>query len=185
MLHSIDSIKKMKSDILKSACVDYHALRESDKRAEAESLKPGERMGFANYNGFYSLNNRDKASEVLGSYNVKMNELLKEVQDEIKAKASEPPTTEQANLLSVLSVGAPSKDELQMVLDANGGNYAIFNALNRLADANGYHLEGENPIKSLVDTSNSLQSACKLLNVYDAENNLTPGFLQFADMMSE
>lgn len=184
MVHSIDSIKKMRKDILMAAVNDYQALKEVDRKAEAENLKPGQTMGFTNYDGFYALNYRDEADKVLKSYSAKMGELLNEVQGEIKIKASEPPTTEQANLLTALSVGAPTKEELQHVLDANSGNYAMYNALNRLAEKNGYYLNGESPIKSLVDLSNNLQSSCNTLNIHNGAN-LTPGFVEFTEMMGE
>ena len=180
---NIQEIKSKKNDILKAALSDYEYLRENDRKAEAEKMIPGQKMGYANYSGFYSIENRDKAAEVLGSHKVKIRELLNQVENEINTLAAEPPTTEQTNLLTVLSIGNPTKEELQKVLDANGNNYAMYNAINRLAKENGIYLDGVNPLQDLSNLKDNLKSTENVLFIGDADKKLTPGYVAFIDAL--
>lgn len=181
---NIDAIKEQTSKILNDAMLDYQTMREKDKNEKAAALNPGENIGFASYNGFYSSDNRDKCGEILASHRAKIEKFIREIDTEIEKKASTPPTPEQTNLLMSLSIGKPSQEELETVLNANKDNYAMFSAINRIAVNNGYHcISNDSPIADLTSTKDYLTSRQSMLYAEKAETNLTPSFLQFAELM--
>lgn len=184
--YRLEEIKNKSADILKRATTDYEHIRAKDKEMKTSELKPGEILGFATYDGFYSSEMRDKCESNLQGYRAEIMTMLEEVKSEIKKKSSEPPTSDQANLLTALSVGKPNKIELQNALDENSGNYATFSAINRLATENGLHLEtdGKNPLDSLLNTQTSLARDLNRLYTSNAEKTLSPAFSAFTDMMS-
>lgn len=184
MLYTIDTIKNKSKEIVNAAMVDYKFMLEKDKNEKTSSLKPGETLGFANYNGFYSSVNRDNCANVLNGYASQINELLNDVNQEYNKKISEPPTTEQTNLLTVLAIGKPSKEELQSVLNANKGNYATYSAINRIANENDLHLDAVNPLQDLENVKNSLSEDLNSLSIHSAANRLNPSYQAFAELMN-
>ena len=182
MLYTINTTREKSGEILKAALNSYNALKDADRRKNAESLNPGQKVGYANYNGFYNLEYRDAASHELSNYKSQINGLLDEVKTEINKKMSEPPTAEQTNLLTTLSIGKPTKEDLQAVLDANKDNYAVYSAISRIAAENNMYLNGETPLQELTDLQAELISKSSLLDITKAETHLTPGMLSFMEM---
>ena len=183
MFIGIDSINEKSKNIVNNAVKDYQTMRENDRIEKANSLKPGENLGFATNRGFYSSNNMNKCDSILAGYRAELNGLLNDVKTEIKRKTAEPPTTEQANLLVALSVGKPTKEELQNAIENNISNYATFSALNRLAAENGYYFDNKSPVDDLRDVEFSLSNNINRLYITNAENTLTPTAVQFVDFM--
>lgn len=185
MIHSIETLISKAKDIKQKAAVDYQYLRERDKNEKASTLKPGETLGFSSYNGFYSVENRDKCDAMLLGYRSQMQDLLKEVNEELNKRRTEPPTTEQANLLTALSVGEPTKEDLQAALNNNKSNYLTYSAINRIASQNGLYLDdSENPLNDLQAASDYINQGSRALYTADAERSLTPGMMSFVDSMS-
>ena len=182
----IDGYKNKSAELIKKASVDYELYRKRDKELKTSSLKPGETLGFATFDGFYSSEMRDKCEEQLQTYRADIVSMLEEVKSEVRKKSSEPPTTEQANLLTALSVGKPNKIELQNALDENKGNYATFSAINRLAAENGTHLDtdGKNPLDDLLDVQSSLARDLNRLYTSNAEKTLSASYSAFMDIFS-
>lgn len=180
----IDLVKSKSADIMKSARTDYQLLRDADKKAKAENMKPGENMGFPMYDKFYNAEFQSKCNDVLGGYRNQMNGLLDEVRAEIKKKSVEPPTNEQTNLLSVLAIGKPTKEELQNALDENKGNYSTYSAINRIANENGIHLDATpNPISDLQNLQMELANNVSSLYTSNADTRLSASYTAFAEMM--
>ena len=185
MTYSIETLISKAKEIKKNACIDYHTLREKDKNDKAITLKPGENLGFSSYNGFYFSENRDKCDDMLSGYRAKMGELIKELDEEINKKRTEPPTTEQANLLTALSVGEPTKEDLQAALNENKSNYMTYAAINRIAAANSIYLDdSENPLNDLQAANDYIKNSNNSLYTADAERSLSPSMMAFADAMS-
>lgn len=184
MLYTINTTREKSKEILHAALNGYNAIKEKDRRENAESLQPGQNVGYANYNGFYKLENRESAANELFGYREQINNLLNDVENEINKRVSEPPTTEQTNLLTVLSIGKPTKEELQAVLNANKDNYSVCSALGRIAAENGFILNGDTPneIKELNNLQAELSSHAALLDIANAETHLTPGMISFFDV---
>lgn len=180
----IDLVKSKSADIMKNASNDYQALKNKDKTAKAETLKPGENMGFPTYDNFYISDNRNKCDDILSGYRTQMNGLLDEVRTEIKKKSVEPPTNEQINLLSVLAIGKPTKEELQNALDLNNGNYSTYSAIHRIANENGIHLDDtKSPVADLQNLQMELANNVSSLYTNSAETRLSAGYQSFAELM--
>lgn len=181
---NIDFIKSKSADIMKSASENYQALRTADQRAKAETLKAGENIGFPTYDKFYNESYKNKCDEVLADFRAQNRLLLDEVRAEIKNKSVEPPTNEQTNLLTVLSIGKPSKEELQNALDKNTNNFATYSAIHRIATDNGIHLdERNNPLSDLQNLQMELANNENSLYTNNADTRLSASFQSFAELM--
>ena len=180
---NIDLIKSKSADIMKSACDDYQALRSADKKAKAEMINPGELMGYPSYSNFYDADYRDRCDAVLSEHRAKMHDLLDEVRTEIKTRSAEPPTNEQANLLTVLSIGKPTQEELQNALDKNCNNFATFSAIHRIATENDMHLdERKNPLNDLQNLQRELANNETSLYTENADKRLSASYQSFAEL---
>lgn len=181
----IDIVRSKSADIMKKASADYQALRSADQKAKAETMKPGETMGYPTFNNFYSADYKNKCDEVLTGYRSEIRSLLDEVRTEIKTKSAEPPTNEQTNLLTVLSIGKPTKEELQNALDTNTGNFATFSAIHRIATDNDIILdESKNPLADLQALQMELATNESNLYTNNAEKRLSASYMAFSEMFN-
>ena len=179
---NIDSMKSKAKEIIKKAQADYYTAKEQDKNEKQSTLKPGETLTFPAYNGFYSSENRDKCDNILFKYRSEINKMLEEVRAEVKIKSAEPPTSEQANLLTALNIGEPTETEILNALETHSGNFATYSAIQRIATKNGYHFDDSlNPLNSLLSLQTSLAKDSNNLYIANAENGLNPAALQFAE----
>ena len=181
---SIDSMKSRANEIIKKAQVDYFTLKEVDKNKKQSTLNPGETLGFPNLDGFYFSEYRDECNNILSGYRSELCKMLDEVKAEIKTRAAEPPTTEQANLLTALSIGKPTEEELYTALERHSGNYATYSAIQRIATNNEYHFNDNlNPLNDLICLQNSLSHDTDSLYMANAEQGLNPVARQFVEYM--
>ena len=184
MALNIDSMKNKANEIIKKAQVDYYTAKEQDKNEKQLTLRPGETLKFPDYDGFYFSENRDKCNDILSGYRSDINKMLEEVNKEIKVKRSEPPTNEQANLLTALSIGKPTIEEVTNALETHSGNYVTYSALQRIAVQNEYYLSDEmNPLNDLISLQNSLSHDTDSLYMANAEKGLNPLARQFVEYM--
>lgn len=182
---NVNLIKSKSADIMKSASTDYQNLRAADKKAKAETLKPGESLGYPTFSNFYIEDYRNICDEKLSGYREQIKSLLEEVRAEIKTKSVEPPTNEQTNLLTVLSIGKPTQEELQNALDKNTGNFATFSAIHRIAVDNGIYLdETNNPLHDLQSLQMQLANNEKSLYTDNADTSLSASYQDFSQLMS-
>ena len=184
MFSGIDNINEKARNIMGKAVEDYNSLRKQDKNTKTSSLNPGEKLGFATNWGFYYPENAKKCDDVLAGYRSELNKLLDDVKTEIKAKTSEPPTTEQANLLTVLSVGKPTREELYSAMENNINNYPTFSALNRLAAENEMYFDIKSPVEDLKDLEYSISGKINRLYTSSAEQGLSPASIAFENFMT-
>ena len=184
MALDIDSMKSKANGIIKKAQVDYYTAKEQDKNEKQMTLKPGETLTLPDYNGFYFSENRDKCDDILSGYRSDLNKMLEEVKKEIKVKSAEPPTSEQANLLTALSIGKPTIEEMANALETHSGNYATYSALQRIAVQNEYYLSDDmNPLNNLISLQNTLSHDVDNLYMTNAEKGLNPITRQFVEYM--
>lgn len=183
-MYNIDEITKKTTDIVNSAMVDYRTFRQKDDEQKKISLKPGEKLGFATNYGFYYPENAENCENALRNHRSKLAEMLEETKTEIKRKTAEPPTTEQANLLVALSVGKPTKEELQNAIENNLTNYTTYSALKRIAAENEIYIDSRSPVDDLRDVENNISNSINRMYVSRAESGLSPAFNQFANLMN-
>ena len=184
MFSGIESINEKARGIMGKAIEDYNSLKNADISTKKLSLNPGEKMGFATNWGFYYPENAKKCDDVLAGYRSELNYLLDEVKTEIKAKMTEPPTTEQANLLTALSVGKPTREELFNAIEQNIGNYATFSALNRLAAENEMYFDVKSPFEDLKNLEYRISGNINRLYTSNAEHGLSPASIAFENFMN-
>ena len=185
MLLTVKSMKDKSKEIIKKAQADYYTAKEQDKNEKQMTLRPGETLSFPNYDGFYFSENRDKCDDILSGYRSQINKMLEEVRTEVKTKSAEPPTSEQANLLTALNIGEPTETEILNALETHSGNFATYSALQRIANKNGYHFDDKlNPLNDLLSLQSTLATDVNKLYVSNAETGLNPAAVQFAEQMA-